>query len=374
MPLTGAQYEDFVTALVNAFPNATALAMMLKFRLNKQLDAIVPPGSTTHQAFYLIQASEAEGWTDDLLKAARKSRPANALLLALAQSIGAPTNVPAGPELEKVIKASNRFYDIDKWRQSMGAIEAQVCQISIPTNKGTIKGTGFLVGPDVVMTNYHVVDSVIAGMEGKQTASGRSAKASDVVCLFDYKRKAGYLNKGIEIKLADDWLIDSSPVSAIDHEPEPKSGDPKLDELDYALLRLARKCGAEPVVDPGEKAELEADKRGWITVPTTQQKFVESAPMFIVQHPDGDPLVFTLDTSGVIGPNGNSTRVKYTTNTRAGSSGSPCFNDEWELVALHHSGDPNFDPATKPKYNEGIPMAAIRSALRSRNLETVLDA
>jgi len=359
---------------VDAFPDSTAFAMMLRFRLNKALAAIVSPGPLTHQAYELIVASESEGWTRELVSAARKSRPGNAKLLAFAQSIGTPTNVPAGPELERVIKASNKFFDIEVWRQAMGAIETQVCRISIATNKGTINGTGFLVGPDVVMTNFHVVDSVIAGEKGQQTKAGRSAKATDVVCLFDYKRQAGYLNKGVEIKLAADWLIDSSPVSAIDREAEPKSGDPKPDELDYALLRLARKCGAEPVVGQGEKAELQADARGWIKVPSTAYSFVKDTPLFIVQHPDGDPLAFTLDTSGVIGTNGNSTRVKYTTNTLPGSSGSPCFNDTWELVALHHSGDPNFDPATKPAYNEGIPTTAIRTILRSRNLEHVLDA
>ena len=33
----------------------------------------------------------------------------------------------------------------------------------------------------------------------------------------------------------------------------------------------------------------------------------------------------------------------YRTDTEPGSSGSPCFNDPWELVALHHSGVPDLD-------------------------------
>ena len=30
----------------------------------------------------------------------------------------------------------------------------------------------------------------------------------------------------------------------------------------------------------------------------------------------------------------------YSTDTEAGSSGSPVFNDQWEVVALHHSVKP----------------------------------
>jgi V8-like Glu-specific endopeptidase len=58
--------------------------------------------------------------------------------------------------------------------------------------------------------------------------------------------------------------------------------------------------------------------------------------------------------------------VTYKTNTEAGSSGSPCFNANWDLVALHHSGDPNFDPGHKPTYNEGIPFSAIANLLHER--------
>lgn len=69
------------------------------------------------------------------------------------------------------------------------------------------------------------------------------------------------------------------------------------------------------------------------------------------------------DTKAIIGMNQASTRVRYRTNTEGGSSGSPCFTPDFELVALHHSGDPNFDPAHKPTYNQGIPMSLIAQRL-----------
>ena len=372
--LNGAQYEALVNALVDAFQSETALAMMLKFRLDRTLAAIVAPGSLTDQAFYLVQASEAEGWTGDLVEAARRSRPRNPSLLALAQSIQLPTSqVPPERELERIIKETNRFHDIADWREKMAAIELQVCRIVINSNKGEMFGTGFLVGPDVVLTNHHVVEAVILGEKGEATAKGRSARATDVSCQFDFKKAAGYLNKGITVGLASDWLIDSSPISPVDLVADPGARQPDPSHLDYALLRLARKVGSEPVKGEGERAERDAEPRGWIRVPTGAAEFEPSTPIFIVQHPDGAPLVFALDTNGLIGLNGNETRVRYSTSTLGGSSGSPCFDQGWTLVALHHTGDPNFDPLHKPSYNERIPIGAIRGLLKSRGLEGVID-
>ena len=75
-------------------------------------------------------------------------------------------------------------------------------------------------------------------------------------------------------------------------------------------------------------------------------------PIMIVQHPKAEPLALAVDTLGVQSLNANKTRVRYNTNTESGSSGSPCFNINWGLVALHHYGDPLYDQA---RYNQGIP-------------------
>lgn len=161
--------------------------------------------------------------------------------------------------------------------------------------------------------------------------------------------------------------IDSSPPSRWDLEPEPKGGVPQPDELDYALLRLDRPAGDEAV---GEGAEPGAPARGWIEVPAESYVFRPDTPLFIVQHPAGAPLKLALDTRAVVGCNANGTRVTYRTNTEAGSSGSPVFDSNWQLVALHHSGD----PAYRPTYNEGIPISALVRLLETRGLAGVFGA
>jgi len=68
----------------------------------------------------------------------------------------------------------------------------------------------------------------------------------------------------------------------------------------------------------------------------------------------------------MIGTNTSATRVRHRTNTQAGSSGSPCFDRNWNLIALHHYGDAKYGHA--PLFNQGIPIAAIRKQIEEKGL------
>ena len=358
--LSGAQYQRFWKALLDAY-TYNRLERMLQFRLDKELAHIVAPGTFEDVVFDLIRVAEMEAWTDQLLLAARESNPGNAALLAFGQQLGlAPENTPPRRELEKIIRTTNSFLDITQWRERLGEIEGRVCRVEIQNQP---YGTGILLAPDAVMTNYHVVESVIEAEYGFQP--------SDVVLRFDYRQlKDGTtLSQGKEYRLLTtetDWLIDHSPYSPVDMELEPKPGLPEPDQLDYALLRVDGSPGDESV---GEKPEPGAPPRGWIEIPGTAYDFPPDTPLFVVQHPKGAPLKLALDTNAVIGLNGNDTRVAYRTNTEPGSSGSPVFDQNWNLVALHHSGDPD---SIMPSYNEGVPFSAIVALLQQRGLEDVL--
>jgi hypothetical protein len=321
----------------------------------------VGQGTFTEMVFELIDASEREGWTDKLVVSAREFNPGNPSLTAFAQLIGLAPSTPL--ELERIIRQNKGFLDVDAWLARVGRIEAQVCRVEIPLPGGasTNYGTGFLVAPDVVITNYHVAEPLIDG----------SALTDDAILRFDYKRTAdgSTVQQGTEVRLTTDWLIDKSPPSAMDGLPDPKSGAPKEDELDYALIRLARALGQEPI---GGGAAPNAPPRGWIEVPDKAYGFPTNSTLFIVQHPDAEPIKIAQDEDAVIGLNENGTRVRYRTNTLPGSSGSPCFNIDWLLVALHHSGDSNYALGHQPEYNEGIPFSAIRQLLQHRGLVSIL--
>lgn len=356
MRLTGQQYQQLSDALVRAFPTPFRLQQMVQVRLDRNLATIASlVNPLDHVVFELIQEAQAGGWTEKLLLAARQSQPDNPDLLAFAQLWGlAPAGAPSRPALEKIIKTTNSYLDVSAWRRKLGEVEGRVCRVEVAG--GTSYGTGFLLGPNVVMTNHHVLADVIAGNGGGP---------ADVLLRFDYKRLADgtTLNEGTVYRLpAEDWLIDSSPPDPIDTLPEPKAGVPAPDRLDYALLRVDGTPGADTI---GGAAEPEAAVRGWIPLPDGERELVPGSALYIMQHPQAAPLKLAIDTEAVIGTNANGTRLTYRTNTEPGSSGSPCFNHDWDLVALHHSGDPGYGT---PLYNEGIPLRPILALLKERGL------
>jgi hypothetical protein len=70
----------------------------------------------------------------------------------------------------------------------------------------------------------------------------------------------------------------------------------------------------------------------------------------------------TLESEAVLGFNANRTRIRYTTEADAESSGAPCFDGTWNLVAVHHAD--RWDPGRQMFVREGVPIAAIRDRLR----------
>lgn len=359
LQLTGTQYDRLSKALRAAFPTLPGLTMMVRFKLDRNLAEITLGANLSEVAFELIQAAEAEGWTAELLAGAREANPGNPLLLEFAQETGLSAATPA---LEKTISQHSPFFDPVKFRTKLGEIEGQVCRIEVEMDEGTIYGTGFLVGPGAVMTNYHVLEPIIQGQ----------APPASVTCRFDYKRMSNeVVNAGTTFNLAADWLIDASPLSPADRAPGNGGAVPAPDELDYTIVRLEGTPGSDPV---GAKAAPNSPPRGWIALSGKPYAFAAQTPLMVLQHPDAAPLKLALEMNGVIALNANRTRVRYTVNTEGGSSGSPCFSTDWELVALHHAGDPNFDRGHKPTYNQGIPLSAIVALLESRGKKGVLGS
>jgi hypothetical protein len=367
--LNGKQWQELSEALRSAF-NYNRFLRLLQFRLEKSLQDITLASEFEQVVFDVIERAEAEGWTMRLITAARESAPDNLKLIAFAQQFELVSTDASRATLEQTIVETNSFLDVDAWLENAGRVEPCVCRIEVKLNGRMAYGSGFLVGPSLLVTNYHVMEAVILGEQGKTTSSGLSATRDDLVLRFDYKRlgDGDVVNPGVEHKLAENWLETSSPYSSADLK---NAGDslPAPNELDFVLARLEKAAGNEKV---GGSGEPESSARGWLEVPDSVHEFVPDSSLFILQHPEGAPLKLALDTHSVIGVNANGTRVRHRTNTEGGSSGSPCFDENWNLVALHHSGDPNYDGINPPGYNRAIPIAAIRGLLGDRDLVKTL--
>jgi hypothetical protein len=365
--MPGVDFGEFQNALVDAF-SPTDLEMMVRIRLSERLDRIVGAGPSDYVAFQLLSWAERQGTpvVADLARAAYLDRPRNEQLRRIYEKFGmapamscqhAGAAIPGAPEratasgLEALVRPRLKIVDMDVWRERMAQVEGCICRVELDGNP---MGTGFLVNADLVLTNYHVMEGLI---EGKASAAAAG-------CRFDYKVLAdGSRSEGIIVGLhGSDWCVDSSRYSAAEADDDPDRALPTADELDYALARLARPAGREPVDRNGAPG---APKRGWIEIPETQQPLEAAMPLVIAQHPDGSPLKLALDTQGVISVNSNGTRVRYATNTTNGSSGSPCFNMDWALVALHHMGDPAW-AGRIPKFNQGVPIGIIRQRLSGK--------
>ena len=92
---------------------------------------------------------------------------------------------------------------------------------------------------------------------------------------------------------------------------------------------------------------------------------------FIIGHPSGtDQIMLSISDNLLL--DADDTRLHYRTPTERGSSGSPVFDDEWNLIALHHSGLQNMPrlhgkPGTYPA-NEGIWIDRVIAALEQADL------
>ena len=78
--------------------------------------------------------------------------------------------------------------------------------------------------------------------------------------------------------------------------------------------------------------------------------------VYIIGHPKGNELAFSIHDNRIL--DFNERFLQYRAPTDEGSSGSPIFNDHWELVGIHHKGLFNMKKLSNPleEYpaNQGI--------------------
>jgi V8-like Glu-specific endopeptidase len=87
---------------------------------------------------------------------------------------------------------------------------------------------------------------------------------------------------------------------------------------------------------------------------------------FVVGHPRGAGLQISLHDSVLLDVCDDKRLIHYRTPTDPGSSGSPVFNSEFNVIALHHAGShdaPRLHGAGSYEANEGIALGAIRKKL-----------
>ena len=90
------------------------------------------------------------------------------------------------------------------------------------------------------------------------------------------------------------------------------------------------------------------------------------AKAYVVGHPRGSGLQISLHDSLLLDIDDDDCLVHYRTPTDPGSSGSPVFNKQWDVIAVHHSGSaktPRLHGDGHYEANEGIALSAVRRKL-----------
>ena len=255
-------------------------------------------------------------------------------------SLTPPASRAEQNELERNFQGTGAF-SIDTIKQILSACASIGC---VCNSHGVRLGTGFLLdgaalglggaGP-VFVTNAHVLSDTVPG----------AIRPSDALVTFELDYPAD--GKPVFHKIAE--ILLTSPPGPL--------GQPSQAEglLDVSVARLEQATGYGvlqvsallPIVDGQAKA-------------------------YVIGHPRGSGLQIAVHDSELLAVDDANRLVHYRTPTDPGSSGSPVFNEDWRLIALHHGGSstmPRFRPAgTVYQANEGVTIQAIRAGIRLASL------
>ena len=171
------------------------------------------------QITQLVDWAESRDKVPELLSWLRKCNGDNGDLVGLYNEFSTSDET-----LEKlVVQSTKLFVEPVQFREQMAAMERRVCRIEAVINEVEVLATGFLVGPNLLLTNYHVIEDSKFGSD-----------ESKVAFRFNYKvQENGSVVGGSTATLANDWKVAWSIT----------------EEMDYAIVRLDRDVGRDPQGD-----------------------------------------------------------------------------------------------------------------------------
>ncbi|MBN3873341.1 trypsin-like peptidase domain-containing protein [Nostoc sp. JL33] len=236
--------------------------------------------------------------------------------------------------------------------------------------------SGFLVGGDYLLTNRHVVEDLLTNCDGKE----QKKFLSEFSAVFNYEADPHRQESNPELLARldkykfDDFLIKSSNT-----------------DLDYVLLKLKPVDGKSAIVKFGKvnlakileeevaprinidmlatdsnlKAAIEPD---FVTL-IQSKKFIDGDPIHMIEHPGGRPKEVVVFNNRLVNVYENF--LEYDTDAEPGSSGSPLFNTDWQVVGIHQAA--LLDEKSKDKKIKGYLGIRIDSILADLKKQTSSD-
>lgn len=239
--------------------------------------------------------------------------------------------IPKGPEpdsetLERLIGRSSTLIDICFLEGGL-RVSPAVGRLLVSFGQGapsSFWGSGFLIeapGLPLFLTNYHVLF---------ENPKPGSAPASRVEAWFNYemaldgKAKKLHSIEGDVKSIVGEAALDWAAIRLKETLPE-------------SFVRLPLKAPSKPA-EPLDRA-------------------------YIIQHPKGGMKKIGMQHNDIY--HIDDQYIQYVSDTDQGSSGSPVFNEQWELIALHHRYvEINMGERVPPVYrNQGIRIERVREGL-----------
>lgn len=200
-------------------------------------------------------------------------------------------------------------------------------------------GSGSLISDSLLLTNNHVLTSAASAATSKvrfnyQRDHHGADQTADVYQLDpdDFFRTNAALDYTVVRVKAKPF-----PIKAISSDfvvaKEDNGSEPRLDPKLVAASDLAKVVTRFPSLTwffttPGKRW-------GHLALPSSGPAFAVGQYYNVIGHPQARRKEVSLQDNKVTEVFTNV--VHYTTDTEPGSSGSPVFNNSWDLVALHHA-------------------------------------
>ena len=173
--------------------------------------------------FQLLRHLKREGRVKEFIDKAISVKPNYS---KLAQFASREIVTPAGPQniseadsgnnLERALKGRSPDMDFGLFSGRSQDLANKICSVICTVTNGTKYGTGWVIGPDLLITNRHILNHILDGRHEPNTVEFR----------FDYRTDldGNLVNKGTSVSLAANWNLASSKHSISDTQvdsPEP---------------------------------------------------------------------------------------------------------------------------------------------------------
>ena len=237
---------------------------------------------------------EREARLDELApKKLSERKPAADKPAATAIPEATGTTASAGIGLERRLTNQNNLLSIEFLEEGREASRA-VVRIVTPTSVGT----GFFVAPNIIMTNHHVVKNEVV-----------AAKSDFDIFAEDTRIAHNFNQKTLFFEPKNFFFTDAN--------------------LDITLIAV--------------ESEQDSAECGWLPLFRETGKILIGHPVNVIQHPSGGAKKIVAHNSILLDLEDQSASNNfcwYSADTEQGSSGSPVFNNRWEVIALHHKSVP----------------------------------